>query len=184
MSIIKASASPPASAAPPADLTGWPLDPRERGDFYHLPRAFPPEVATWRRHLVDRCREHPRLFRGVQKGVTVENLRAAVDAGIAYLREVARVTAAIHGTPRLGNQNDPVDELVYIILARKTREDAYQAAYTALKARFASWDELLDAPRDVVTTLVHSATRPRPGSSAGTWSAGACTAIAMSASRA
>jgi DNA (cytosine-5)-methyltransferase 1 len=111
---------------------------------------------AWRRRLVDRCFEHPRLFRGVRRDATLEDVRARADAGIAYLREVARITAAIHGTPGLGNQNDPVDELVYIILARKTREDAYQQAFYALKAKFARWDDLLDAPREVVTGLVHS----------------------------
>jgi len=79
-----------------------------------------------------------------------------LDAGIAYLREVARILAAIHGSPRLGNKEDPVDELVYIILARKTREEAYQSTFDALKARFPGWDQLLDAPREVVTKLVHS----------------------------
>jgi DNA (cytosine-5)-methyltransferase 1 len=111
---------------------------------------------TWRRQLVERLLARPSLFRGVPKAATVEDLRPSVDAGIAYLREIARILAAIHNTPRLGNQNDPVDELVYIILARKTREDAYQQAFYALKAEFARWDDLLEAPRDVVTRLVHS----------------------------
>jgi endonuclease III len=52
--------------------------------------------------------------------------------------------------------NPHVDELVYIILARKTREDAYQATFDALKARLARWDQLLGAPREVVSGLVHS----------------------------
>src|SRR5262245_1879001 len=69
---------------------------------------------------------------------------------------MARIVAAVHGSPRLGNKEDPVDELVYIILARKTREDAYQATFQALKAQFARWDALLDAPREVISKLVHS----------------------------
>ena len=51
-----------------------------------------------------------------------------------------------YGTPDLGNKTDPVDELVYIILSRRTREGAYQAAFDALKARYATWEELADAP--------------------------------------
>jgi endonuclease III len=47
-------------------------------------------------------------------------------------------------------------ELVYIILARHTREGAYQAAYGVLKKRFPRWDDLLDAPRRVVEKLVYS----------------------------
>lgn len=48
--------------------------------------------------------------------------------------------AALHGTPDFDNKTDPVDELVYIILSRKTREDAYQSAYAALRRRFHRWD--------------------------------------------
>lgn len=77
-----------------------------------------------------------------------------MDEGISYLREVARILAVLYGTPDLGNKPDPADELVYIILSRKTPEKAYQETFTALKARFPQWDELLDAPRAEVEKLV------------------------------
>jgi DNA (cytosine-5)-methyltransferase 1 len=79
-----------------------------------------------------------------------------VDDGISYLREIARILELLHGTPRLGNKDDPVDELVYITLARKTREGAYQQTYDALKARFERWDDLLGCERSEVEALVHS----------------------------
>jgi DNA (cytosine-5)-methyltransferase 1 len=153
-----AIATPPSNAlsASPADLAGWPLDARERGDYYHTPRAFPPEVAEWRRRLVERILVGESPFRKVTRKTDIEEVRSRLDAGIAYLREVARTLAAVHGSPRLGNKEDAVDELVYIILARKTREDAYQRTFDALKARFSRWDQLLETPRDVVTALVHS----------------------------
>src|SRR5262249_58921332 len=69
-------------------------------------------------------------------------------------REVSRVLELLHGTPRLGNRRDPVDELVYIILARKTREEAYQASFKALKKRFKHWEDLLDAPLSEIEALV------------------------------
>ncbi len=80
-----------------------------------------------------------------------------VDDGISFIREIARMMAVLHGTPNLGNKKDPVDELVYIILSRKTREDAYQEVFASLKERFATWDDLLDADRDEVDSLL------RPG---------------------
>ncbi len=65
--------------------------------------------------------------------------------------------AVLHGTPRLGNKTDPVDELVYIILARKTREDAYQQTYEALREALSQrWDDLLDAPPTEVESLLSS----------------------------
>ncbi len=159
MSVLVMSPVTPVLTSPvptTADLSGWPLDPRERADFYHPPRAFPEDVSTWRRKLVERLTAHRGRFRHIRRAAPLEEIRAGLDEGISYLREVARILAALYGTPRLGNKEDPVDELVYIILARKTREDAYQAAYGALRARFGSWDELLDAPREVVTALAHS----------------------------
>ena len=69
---------------------------------------------------------------------------------------MARILAVLYGSPDLGNKPDPTDELVYILLARHTREGAYQQAFEALKRRFSTWDELLDAPRDEVERLVYS----------------------------
>src|SRR6186713_3370685 len=88
----------------PAELAGWPLDPRERGDFYHPPRAFPPDVSTWRRRLVDQILEGRGSFKTVRGCTSIEEIRSRLDSGIAYLREVARILAAVHGSPRLGNK--------------------------------------------------------------------------------
>src|SRR4051812_22010270 len=56
----------------------------------------------------------------------------------------------------LGSKHDPVDELAYIILSRKTCEDAYRKAFAALKGRFSSTDNLLAARRSTVHRLVSS----------------------------
>lgn len=135
-------------------LDPWPPEPRERCDFYHRIRTFPREVSTWRKRLTARVREHPDLFPRAALEETAEAIRTKLDDGISQLREIARILSCLHGTPSLGNKPDPVDELVYIILARKTREDAYQQTFEALKGRFASWDELLETPASVVEDLV------------------------------
>ena len=66
-----------------------------------------------------------------------------VDELSAHLLVLTSTLANAYGTPDLGNKADPVDELVYIILSRRTREGAYQAAYNALKARYQSWEQLV-----------------------------------------
>ena len=142
--------------APASWPVPWPPEPRERCDFYYRTRTFPEDVVAWRRQLVARVMENRQLFPGVPRGATHEEVRALVDEGIAFLREISRLTALLYGSPRLGNKEDPVDELVYIILARKTREDAYQQTFDALKHSFATWDALLEAPRRSVLRLVHS----------------------------
>src|SRR5262245_56968560 len=136
------------------DLSGWTPHPSERRDLLHRIRVFPPEVASWRRGLIRHVEERRDLFSDAPDDR--EALIDRVDAGITFLREVARILAVLYRSPDLGNKQDATDELVYIILSRKTPERAYQATFVALKKRFPSWDDLLDAPREEVERLVRS----------------------------
>ncbi len=129
---------------PAADTSGWPPDNAERRDFYHRTRTFPASVRLWRAAIVKRVLAEPERYPLVA-GETSQQARSRVDEGISFIREVARILSLLYGTPRLGNKEDPVDELVYIILARKTREGAHQDTYKKLKHAFPSWDRLLSA---------------------------------------
>src|SRR4051812_43590990 len=64
--------APPEQAAPPAetagdedsapvppDLSGWTPHPAERRDFLNRIRAFPPDVAAWRRRTLERVAAEP-----------------------------------------------------------------------------------------------------------------------------
>jgi endonuclease III len=75
---------------------------------------------------------------------------AAVDHLASHVLRLGVRLGESYGTPDLGNKTDPVDELVYIILARRTREGAYQAAYDALKLKHANWEQLAEAPADEI----------------------------------
>jgi len=140
----------------PAEMSGWPCDRREGKDFYHRVRAFPPEVSRWRQETVDTLMNGRGPFPPVRGGASVPEVRGLLDEGVSHLREVARILAAVHRTPDLGNKQDPVDELIYIILSRKTRESAYQSTFEELKRAFPGWDDLLDAPVSRVRRLVRS----------------------------
>jgi DNA (cytosine-5)-methyltransferase 1 len=142
------------------DRSGWTPHPSERRDFLHRIRAFPPFVSAWRRRVLDRIRTG-RFPLPLAVEADAEQLSDRLDEGISYLRELARMLAVLYGTPDLGNKADPTDELVYIVLSRKTPEKAYRETFAALKARFPRWDDLLDAPRKEVEKLV------RPGGLAG-----------------
>ncbi len=143
------------SAPLPPDLSGWTAHPSERRDFFNRIRAFPPDVASWRRRMLERIASDPARFPAAAD-LKDETLAFALDTGISYLREIARILAVLYRTPDLGNKADPTDELVYILLARHTREGAYQQAFEDLKKNFQTWDELLDAPRKNVERLVYS----------------------------
>ena len=82
-------------------------------------------------------------------GATPDEIHQLSPRGGPHPRRPVR-----HARPR--QQAGPDRRTVYIILARHTREGAYQAAYGALKKRFPRWDDLLDAPRRVVEKLVYS----------------------------
>lgn len=54
----------------------------------------------------------------------------------------------------LGNKKDPLDELIYILLSRRTREDQYQNAYLGLRKRYRPWKKVLSAnARDLRAAL-------------------------------
>jgi DNA (cytosine-5)-methyltransferase 1 len=138
-----------------ADPAGWPIHPSERRDFFNRIRVFPTEVSRWRRRLIEAIKNGDKRC-VLAADEEASGLSDKLDAGIGFLREIARILSVLYGNPDLGNKHDPVDELVYIILARKTFEEAYQQGYDLLKARFASWDDLLDAPRKEVESLIRS----------------------------
>jgi endonuclease III len=56
-----------------------------------------------------------------------------------------RLVAAC-GTPALGNFDDPVQEIVYILLSAKTADRGYRKTHAALTARFPTLRALADAP--------------------------------------
>lgn len=47
-----------------------------------------------------------------------------------------------YGTPRLGNLDDPLDELVLIIISARTREEVYLPVFQELRKTFPNWDTL------------------------------------------
>jgi endonuclease III len=159
----------PAERLAAQDRSSWPPHPSERRDFYHRIRAFPSEVAAWRRRLLAEIADIRKRF-PLATFAAPEQLQEQLDAGISHLREIARILAVLHGTPDLGNKKDPTENekgdcpsvaqgtapFFATALARHTREGAYQQAFDALKKRFRRWDDLLDAPAREVRKLVYS----------------------------
>lgn len=56
------------------------------------------------------------------------------------LRKVVRRLRASYTFDRLGNLDDPLDELVYIVLSTRTREEVFQRTYAQLRRRFPTWE--------------------------------------------
>lgn len=79
--------------------------------------------------------------------------RSVVDAGgvsHSLLRRrasrIARLLEDEYGTPDLGNKQDPLDELVFIILAQMTTSPSYSRVFDRLKASVRTWDRLAEIP--------------------------------------
>jgi endonuclease III len=111
-------------------------------------------LSAWEEHIAWRERAVARVQSSGGRATSLRRSSAAVDQLAVDLLRIGVWLGESYGTPDLGNKSDPVDELVYIILARRTREGAYQAAYHALKSRYARWEELAEAPTDKVEEVV------------------------------
>lgn len=59
------------------------------------------------------------------------------------MRRVCEALRRDYGVDRLGNPDDPLDDLLYVIISNKTSPSTAVATYTLLRGRFESWDDLL-----------------------------------------
>jgi len=59
--------------------------------------------------------------------------------------------------PLLNNQQDPIDEIVFILLSEKTDEHKYLSAFRKLKACFAGWEDLLTASISQIREVIKDA---------------------------
>jgi endonuclease III len=116
------------------------------GDFSELNVANRQEHLAWSKRLATRLQS--------SMGLRLEAAESIVERLNSELLVALQLLSAIHGTPDLGNKTDPVDELVYIALSRRTREGAYQAAYDLLKSHYVRWRDLAEAPATEIEILV------------------------------
>jgi len=137
-------------------LTGWPWPASEVTHFLGTPKHLSGELKLWKKQLISRIHDGELPCDPDLIGSDPKHIRERVDEFIGLLREIARILALLHGSPDLENKSDPVDELVYIILSRKTRESAYQDAYAKLKAKYPVWDDAANASREEIEKLIWS----------------------------
>lgn len=64
---------------------------------------------------------------------------------------------ALYSSPDHGNKSDPLDELIYIHLSKKTNEQGYALAYNKLLSSFPKWQGLANADTDTVKQIIASA---------------------------
>ena len=61
------------------------------------------------------------------------------------IRRISAILESAYGCPEFGPNEGALDELVLTILSQNTSAANYRRAYTSLKARFGSWDDVRKA---------------------------------------
>ena len=70
------------------------------------------------------------------------------------LFEVVQRLCAAYEHDNLGNFENPVDELIYIVLSSRTRGTVFQDTFRRLREQFPSWDEVTAAPLEDISSVL------------------------------
>lgn len=73
------------------------------------------------------------------------------------IREIERRLKKVYGRPRHFNPEDPLDDLIFLVLSRMTQEVKYVRTYSRLRSSLSTWNEVRDAPSDELESLIHEA---------------------------
>ena len=73
------------------------------------------------------------------------------------IRSVLARLGKVFGLPEWRNPLPPVDELVCTILSQNTNDRNRDIAFTALKKRFSTWEEVIDADEDEIINAIRIA---------------------------
>ncbi|MBW1675728.1 MAG: DNA (cytosine-5-)-methyltransferase [Deltaproteobacteria bacterium] len=74
-----------------------------------------------------------------------------------YIREIDELLDFEYGSPDHNNKEDPLDELVFILLSRRTRGVGYETVYDRLKKKFPDWEDAAKAPPQEILRIIESA---------------------------
>src|SRR5262247_2022305 len=67
---------------------------------------------------------------------------------------VERRLRRLYGQPRHHNKNDPLSELVFILLSTQTREAEYRRTFSVLWRTYRSWDRVRRADPSELEALI------------------------------
>ena len=102
---------------------------KQQTQHEQLGNAVPPRLAHTLAKSIKR-----QFFANPDQDVPVKPIRPAV---------FHKLDSAYAETD-LGNKVNPLDELIYIILSRRTKEAQYRSAYKALRRAYRSWNRVLE----------------------------------------
>ncbi len=91
----------------------------------------------------------------LQPGETNESLRERLtDDVLVPLRIINEILKVQFGSPGLGNQENLVDELVYILLTRRSKIEDAKKHLKAIKEKYSIWQDVAFAPPDELKATI------------------------------
>jgi DNA (cytosine-5)-methyltransferase 1 len=75
----------------------------------------------------------------------------------ALLHRIAELLEVTYRSADLGNFEDPLEEAVYIMISRQTREEVYREVFAALRRRYPRWVDVLAGQRKELRDLLRPA---------------------------
>lgn len=129
------------------------------GELWAERKNFTPAHNAWRRRMVAFLKANREHFPLIDDATARDDvlLRNLVDREAATQGAITRFLQAVYPERDLGNLPDPLDELIYIMLSRRTREGAYQTVFRALKKRFPGWEFMATAPVEEIDVITSTA---------------------------
>lgn len=73
------------------------------------------------------------------------------------IRRVCESLERTYGNPRLGNPNDPLEDLVYVLLSNKTPPGRARTVYERLRDEYPTWSEVVKADSTEMVSLLKPA---------------------------
>lgn len=73
------------------------------------------------------------------------------------VERIAELLEVTYRSADLGNFEDPLEEAVYIMISRQTREEVYREVFAALRDRYPRWQDAAAASRNELRDLLRPA---------------------------
>ncbi|MFC1788627.1 endonuclease III domain-containing protein [Thermodesulfobacteriota bacterium] len=67
-----------------------------------------------------------------------------------FFRALTKKLVKQYNTPDLGNKEDPLDEIIYIMLSLQTNDSKFRRAFDNLKCHFGSWEKVRGAAAEEI----------------------------------
>ncbi len=91
----------------------------------------------------------------LQSHETEASLRERLtEAILVPLRIINEILKAQFGSPELGNQKNLVDELVYILLTRRSKIEDAEKHLQAIREKYSTWEDVAFAPPDELKATI------------------------------